>query len=117
MHPPSREIHTATEDSDMAKDVFEETESVEKSTSDFLRVLHVSKTFKGSDTKAVDDVSFGVAKDTVFAMLGPNGAGAHIPLTMTICNDTFDLIILRKDVYVQHYPWRHLPRFGRRLYQ
>lgn len=40
-----------------------------------LSVLNVSKTFGKAKTKAVDNVSFGVANDTVLALLGPNGAG------------------------------------------
>ena len=35
----------------------------------------ISKTFDCSPKKAVDDMSFSVSQDTVFAMLGPNGAG------------------------------------------
>ena len=54
-------------------DVIAEAEQVEHS-EDPLRVSHVSKTFPNG-TKAVDDVSLGVGADTVFAMLGPNGAG------------------------------------------
>lgn len=40
---------------------------------DILRVQHMSKSF-GSN-KVVDDVSFGVSQDVIFALLGPNGAG------------------------------------------
>ena len=58
-----------------AKDVMEETTAVAASSADLLRVLHVSKRFDRTSSKAVDDVSFGVSQDTVFAMLGPNGAG------------------------------------------
>ncbi len=42
---------------------------------DPLRVVHISKTFKGSKAKAVNDVSFGVSQNTILALLGPNGAG------------------------------------------
>ena len=56
------------------KDVSLEAKAVQTST-DPLRVMHISKMFHGSDTKAVDDVSFGVSRDTIFALLGPNGAG------------------------------------------
>lgn len=72
--PPAREVDAAKDDRLGENDVAEETAAVESSSTDLLRVLHVSKTFDRS-TKAVDDVSFGVSKDTVFAMLGPNGAG------------------------------------------
>ncbi|KIJ26323.1 hypothetical protein M422DRAFT_77023 [Sphaerobolus stellatus SS14] len=86
--PPSREANTADAGMPHPKDIAEEIEAVENSSEDYLRVLHVSKTFKGSDTKAVDDVSFGVSHDTVFAMLGPNGAGK---------TSTFNII--RGDIY------------------
>lgn len=83
MRPPTRGKRERDEGPEHihTKDVLEETEAVEKSDTDPLRVFHVSKTFGGSDTKAVDDVSFGVSQDTVFALLGPNGAGerAHTP--------------------------------------
>lgn len=55
-------------------DVKVEAENVE-SAGDPLRVMHVSKAFKGSKTKAVNDVSFGVSQNTILALLGPNGAG------------------------------------------
>lgn len=53
-------------------DVAREAQEVEKS-NDPLRVLHVSKNY-GSNL-AVDDVSFGVARGTICALLGPNGGG------------------------------------------
>lgn len=80
--PPLREVNYADNGNHPAKDVTEETEAVESSSEDLLRVLHVSKTFDSSSSKAVDDVSFGVSRDTVFAMLGPNGAGT---LPLIIC--------------------------------
>ncbi|KIJ48856.1 hypothetical protein M422DRAFT_161958 [Sphaerobolus stellatus SS14] len=86
--PPSREANAANAGVPHPKDIVEEIEAVENSSEDYLRVLHVSKTFKGADTKAVDDVSFGVSHDTVFAMLGPNGAGK---------TSTFNII--RGDIY------------------
>jgi ABC-type multidrug transport system fused ATPase/permease subunit len=73
--PPPREAGAAMADRMTAQDVREETEAVDASSGDLLRVLHVSKTFGRSSSKAVDNVSFGVSQDTVFAMLGPNGAG------------------------------------------
>jgi ABC-type glutathione transport system ATPase component len=75
IRPPSREASTIPAGRVDAKDVREETEAVDTSSKDLLRVLHVSKTFDQVSPKAVDDVSFGVSQDTVFAMLGPNGAG------------------------------------------
>lgn len=55
----------------LKEDVMEEVKAI--SDHDILRVLNVSKRYGGS--RVVDDVSFGVAKDTIFALLGPNGAG------------------------------------------
>jgi ABC-2 type transport system ATP-binding protein len=40
-----------------------------------IRVEHLIKIYKGSDTPAVNDVSFTVAPGTIFGLLGPNGAG------------------------------------------
>lgn len=62
------------ETSSAEEEVLQEAKATEDS-NDPLRVLHVSKTFGGSHVKAVDDVSFNVAQDTVLALLGPNGAG------------------------------------------
>jgi ABC-type transport system involved in cytochrome bd biosynthesis fused ATPase/permease subunit len=50
------------------------------SSSDALRLLHLTKTFEGN--KVVDDVSYGVSRDTIFAMLGPNGAGKTTTFNM-----------------------------------
>ncbi|KAF8497976.1 hypothetical protein BU17DRAFT_103158 [Hysterangium stoloniferum] len=72
--PPTRDV-PPTSDNAQDKDVSGETAAVETSVTDLLRVLHVSKTFNRSHSKAVDNVSFGVSQDTVFALLGPNGAG------------------------------------------
>ncbi|KAF8507801.1 P-loop containing nucleoside triphosphate hydrolase protein [Hysterangium stoloniferum] len=72
--PPTRDVRP-TSDNAQDKDVSGETGAVETSVTDLLRVLHVSKTFNRSHSKAVDNVSFGVSQDTVFALLGPNGAG------------------------------------------
>ncbi|KAI5121844.1 hypothetical protein M0805_003277 [Coniferiporia weirii] len=61
-------------DNNVPDDVREEADAVATS-SDALRVMHISKKYAGSAVKAVDDVSFGVSRDTVLALLGPNGAG------------------------------------------
>lgn len=68
-----RQIISASEERQIpSRDITAETNRVSTS-SDFLRVLHVTKAFSGSTV--VDDVSLGVSRDTIFAMLGPNGAG------------------------------------------
>jgi ATP-binding cassette subfamily A (ABC1) protein 3 len=50
------------------------------SSQDGLRVLHLSKYFK--DNLAVDDVTFGVPKGSVFSLLGPNGAGKSTTISL-----------------------------------
>lgn len=55
-------------------DVTEEKDRVEKS-GDVLRVVSLTKRFTSSNLLAVDDVTFGVAEGTNFALIGPNGAG------------------------------------------
>ncbi|KAF2808309.1 putative ABC transporter [Mytilinidion resinicola] len=66
------------------KEVCDEIERV-ASSNDGLRVLHLTKTFKtrafGTVT-AVDDLSFGVKKGEMFAIVGPNGAGKSTTITM-----------------------------------
>lgn len=62
------------------RDVMAETERVESSDSDHLRVLHLTKRF-GSNV-AVDNISFGVSPSEVFALLGPNGAGKSTAIDM-----------------------------------
>lgn len=57
-----------------ANDVLLEADDVSRS-NDPLRVMNVTKAFRGSDSKAVENVSFGVSHDTIMALLGPNGAG------------------------------------------
>ena len=69
-----------------------EKEAVAVTTSDdALKVLDIVKTFGGSN-RVVDQVSFGVARDTIFALLGPNGAGK---------TTTFN-VIRKSDIL---YPW------------
>ncbi|KAH8887649.1 hypothetical protein GQ53DRAFT_725964 [Thozetella sp. PMI_491] len=50
------------------------------STTDGLRVMHLTKTF-GSNT-AVDNVTFGIKRGEVFALLGPNGAGKSTTISL-----------------------------------
>ncbi|KJZ74970.1 hypothetical protein HIM_05701 [Hirsutella minnesotensis 3608] len=52
----------------------------ETACSDLYRALHVSKAF-GSN-RAVDDVTFGLARGEVMALLGPNGAGKSTLVNM-----------------------------------
>ena len=59
------------------KEVIEEEERVVSST-DGLRVLHLSKVYRSGmfgKLHAVDDLSFGVKHGEVFGLLGPNGGG------------------------------------------
>ncbi|HWI64612.1 MAG TPA: ABC transporter ATP-binding protein [Symbiobacteriaceae bacterium] len=39
------------------------------------QVEHLSKTYKGNDRKANDDLTFAIAEGEIFGLLGPNGAG------------------------------------------
>lgn len=50
------------------------------SSSNGLRALHLTKAF--GSTVAVDDITFGVAKGEVFALLGANGAGKSTTISM-----------------------------------
>lgn len=47
-----------------------------------IELNHVSKVFK--DKKAVDDISFRIAKGSIVAILGPNGAGKTTALSMIL---------------------------------
>jgi ATP-binding cassette subfamily A (ABC1) protein 3 len=58
---------------DNAPDILAESRRV-ASSDDPLRVLSISKRFKGAPSPAVNDVSFGVGIETL-GLLGPNGAG------------------------------------------
>ena len=48
---------------------------------DLLRVVHVS-TEQFNKKTVVDNVSFGVSQNNIFAMLGPNGAGKTTTFNM-----------------------------------
>ncbi|KAL4978006.1 hypothetical protein BDW66DRAFT_158588 [Aspergillus desertorum] len=63
----------------MDRDIAEEIARV-SSSKDYLRLLHVSKTFK--KFIAVEDVTFGVGPGEVFALLGPNGAGKTTTISL-----------------------------------
>jgi ATP-binding cassette, subfamily A (ABC1), member 3 len=54
-------------------DVAVEADRAEKTETDLLRLLHVTKAF--GSTKAVEDVSLGLGDGEILALLGPNGAG------------------------------------------
>lgn len=47
---------------------------------EILQVRNISKSFDG--TKAVDDLSFGVKKGTVTALIGPNGSGKTVTFNL-----------------------------------
>ncbi|KAF2690427.1 putative ABC transporter [Lentithecium fluviatile CBS 122367] len=67
------------------KEVSDEIERVRNAT-DGLRVQNLTKAFKsrshGGNLVAVDDVTFGVKKGEVFAVVGPNGAGKSTTISM-----------------------------------
>ena len=43
-------------------------------TKPIVEIRNLSKKFKDSDTRAVDDVSISINSNEVFGLLGPNGA-------------------------------------------
>lgn len=47
---------------------------------DFLKVKHLCKTFDG--VRAVDDLSFSVKKESVTALIGPNGSGKTVTFNL-----------------------------------
>lgn len=54
---------------------------------DGLRVLHTSKTFKtwsAGKNKVVDDLTFGVKRGEVFALVGPNGGASCFSLFASV---------------------------------
>lgn len=61
----SNRVEPSSVDEDVLKEANEASES-----DDLLRVLNVSKTF--GNNMVVDDVSLGVSRDTIFALLGLN---------------------------------------------
>lgn len=61
-------------------EVAEEVARVQDSTTDGLRVLHLSKSY--GKNLAVSDISFGVKRGEVFALLGPNGAGKSTTISV-----------------------------------
>jgi len=66
------------------KEVAEEAARVMTS-DDGLRVIHVDKIFRSlghSNVHAVDDLTFGVKRGEVFALVGPNGAGKSTTISM-----------------------------------
>lgn len=74
----TRKLFHATKDTEKDAtetdpEIFEELRRVDSTTSDGLRIIHVSKSF--GKVKAVQDVTFGVKPGEIFALLGPNGAG------------------------------------------
>jgi ATP-binding cassette subfamily A (ABC1) protein 3 len=75
---PEKTLHRELE-------VVEEESRVVKSTTDGLRVVHISKSFKpfrATSIVAVDDLSFGVQSGEVFGLVGPNGAGKSTTISM-----------------------------------
>lgn len=76
---------TATDEEDGGCNVVidsmaKEAARVGTSTTDLLRVSHVSKAYKSN--QAVEDVSFGLGKGEIMALLGPNGGGKTTTVNM-----------------------------------
>ncbi|KAM4057232.1 ABC transporter [Hirsutella rhossiliensis] len=70
----------------------------ENAGSDLLRALHVSKSF-GSN-KAVDDLTFGLARGEVMALIGPNGAGKSTLVNMIqgeLSPDKGEILLCQED--------------------
>ncbi len=51
---------------------------------DSIEVSHLIKRYPGSDSNAVDDISFSVKKGEFFGFLGPNGAGKTTTINMLV---------------------------------
>lgn len=51
-------------------------------TKPIVEIRNLSKKFKDSDTRAVDDVSISINSNEVFGLLGPNGAGKTTLISM-----------------------------------
>ena len=47
-----------------------------------IRLNHVTKTYSGSNTTAVDDLSLEIKDGEIFGFLGPNGAGKSTTIKM-----------------------------------
>ncbi|KAH8902231.1 P-loop containing nucleoside triphosphate hydrolase protein [Coniochaeta sp. PMI_546] len=75
---------SVSEDKDLADEV-EKITSSSPSDSDGLRIVHLTKSF-GKGPRVVDDVTFRVRHDEIFALLGPNGAGKSV-LISTVRGD------------------------------
>ncbi|KAI0042590.1 P-loop containing nucleoside triphosphate hydrolase protein [Auriscalpium vulgare] len=108
----SASVSTTDDDHDVDKkaDIKGEVDAVAESL-DSLRVLHVTKSFgigKHANT-AVDDLSIGVARDTIFALLGPNGGGKSTTLNVI----RGDVIPEEGDVYINDVSIVHHPRLAR----
>lgn len=75
-----------------------ETTRAEKATEDLVQALHVSKSF-GSN-RAVDDLTFGLARGHVMALIGPNGAGKSTLVNMLqgeLSPDTGKILLCQED--------------------
>ncbi|KAI4205574.1 MAG: hypothetical protein LQ350_000353 [Teloschistes chrysophthalmus] len=68
----------------VSKDIADEIARVkEASPGTGLRVLHLSKSFRGRNNRAaVDDISFKIDRGQIFALLGPNGAGKSTAISL-----------------------------------
>lgn len=75
----SRQKHSEDSLETIPPAVAAETARVEGS-EDSLRVLHLQKTF--GKNHAVNDISFGIPRGSVFGLLGPNGAGKSSTISL-----------------------------------
>ena len=80
------------------------------SADDGLHVLHLTKVF--GKNRAVDDVSFDVAREEVFALLGPNGAGKTT--TIALIQGQMELSREAGDVFVDTISMRNHRAAARR---
>ncbi|MCR5348454.1 MAG: ABC transporter ATP-binding protein [Bacilli bacterium] len=69
-----------------------------------LRVEHLSKTYRNSDVKAIDDVNLEIENGDIFGFIGPNGAGKSTTIKCIVGihpydegSIVFDDIDLKKD--------------------
>ena len=55
-----------------------------------LKISNLSKTYKNSNVKAIDDVSFEIEDGDIFGFIGPNGAGKSTTIKCIVGIHSFD---------------------------